>query len=78
MCDLGWWAAEETVTGVPGQGEGPSGPPPEQMAGAQSSGWQKTLVPAPTILGLTFLGAHLKSTRCLPLLSDVRAHLSLL
>ena len=47
-------------------GEGPSGPPPEQTAGAQSSGWQKTLVAAPTILGLTFLGAYRRGTRCLP------------
>lgn len=78
VCDLGWWAVKETVIGVPRQGEGPLGPPPEQMAGAQSSGWQKTLVPTPTILGLTFLGAHLKGTRCLPLPSDVCAHLSLL
>lgn len=33
---------------------------------AQSPGRQKTLVPASTILGLTFLGAHRKGTRRLP------------
>lgn len=47
-------------------GEGPAGPPHEQTAGAQSPEWQKTLVPASTILGLTFLGAHCKGTRRLP------------